>query len=157
VRPGRPLIRAEHELLASFAQAVDLDRVRIHSRRSTFGDLVAILTRGAAIALGHQVVVPGAMHLPTLAHEITHVVQFERWGPIRYFAAGFWNQFVLRGLLGRDVYQWEYAEGKSFEEYGMEQQGQIVQDCYDPTSPRRTQALLVSPFAPGARREGAPG
>ncbi len=148
MRAGRPLIQTERELLASFAGAVDLDRIRIYDRGTPFGRLVSVLARGAAVALGHRIVVSGPVYLPTLAHELAHVSQYTRWGPARYFLAGFWNQIVLRILLGRDVYRWEFEPGKLFHHYGMEQQGQIVEDCYDVASPRRAHALLISPFTP---------
>jgi hypothetical protein len=141
-------VSSERELLQSFAASVDLDRVRIYSSHTRFGRLVGILSRGSAVALGYRIVVPGRLRLPVLAHELTHVSQFERWGALRYFVNGIWHQFILRGLLRRDVYRWELEPGKPFERYGMEQQGQIVQDCYDHASGQRTAARLISPFAP---------
>lgn len=148
MKRGRPLRPAERELLESFAASIDLARVRIYSGRTRFGRIIGYLSRGAAIALGYRIVVPGPLYLPLLAHELTHVTQFEQWGALRYYARGFWNQCVLRALLRRDVYHWEFEPGKSFDRYGMEQQGQIVEDCYNHVSPRRAVAQLISPFAP---------
>ncbi|MEO8200650.1 MAG: hypothetical protein ABI679_09040 [Gemmatimonadota bacterium] len=149
---GRPLTPAEVVMLGSFASQVDLSRVRIYSRQTIFGRVLSVLSRGSAIALGFRIVVPGEVLPALLAHEMVHVHQYERWGAVRYLANGFWHQFILRGLLGRDVYAWEFVSGKSFDQFGMEQQGQIVQDCFDPASPKRRVADRVSPFAPpGAR------
>lgn len=145
---GRGLVSSERELLASFAASIDLDRVRIYSSRTRFGRVVGFLSGGSAVALGYRIVVPGRLYLPVLAHELAHVSQFERWGALRYFASGVWHQFILRGLLRRDVYRWELEPGKPFERYGMEQQGQIVQDCYDHASRQRAGAQLISPFTP---------
>jgi hypothetical protein len=149
---GRPLIPAERELLECFASHIDLDRVRIHNSPTWLTRLVGLFTGGSAIALGYRVFLPGRISLPTLAHELTHVSQFERWGAFRYFTLGVWNQLVLRSLLRRNVYRWEFQPGKSFADYGMEQQGQIVQDCFDITSTKRAAAQVVSPYSPGNKR-----
>ena len=145
---SRPLIAAERELLESFRDSIDLDRVRIYHGRSLLGRMVIRLTRGAAIALGYRVFIPREITLPVMAHELAHVCQYRQWGALRYLARGAWNQIVLRTLLRRDVYRWEPVPGKPFAEYGMEQQGQIVQDCFDVNSPRRTVAQHLSPYKP---------
>jgi len=146
--PVRPLHRAERELLTGFASAVDLDRVRIVSRYSWLGRLVTRFSGGAAVALGYRIFLPGENSLPILAHELTHVSQYQRWGRLRYYLAGIWNQVVLRLLLRRDVYDWRADAGKTFHQFGMEQQGQIVEDCFNIASPRRTAAQHLSPFRP---------
>lgn len=145
---GRPLTPVERDLLGGFREAVTLDRVRIYSDRTRLGRLVCALSRGAAVALGYRVVLPAGSRLPVLAHEMAHVAQYEAWGALRYYFTGFLTQILHRTLLGRNVYRWDAAEGRPFEAYGMEQQGQIVQDCYDPTSPRHKAAMRVSPFRP---------
>ena len=145
---SRRLLSAERELLACFQGSIDLDRVRIYHRRSFFGRMVILCTRGAAIALGYRVFIPHEIALPVMAHELAHIYQYQEWGALRYLLKGAWNQIVLRGLFGRDVYRWEAVPGKTFADYGMEQQGQIVQDCFDVQSPRRAQAERLSPFRP---------
>lgn len=144
----RPLVSAERELLQCFSGSIDLDRIRIYDRRSTPGRVMAILTGGSAIALGYRLFLPGYISLPLLAHELAHVCQYEKWGALRYLVQGAWNQVVLRTLLRRDVYRWDPDPGKAFADYGMEQQGQIVQDCFDVSSPRRVQAQRISPYRP---------
>jgi Domain of unknown function (DUF4157) len=145
---SRPLISTERELLHCFGDRIDLDRVRIYNSRSLLGRIVIRFTRGAAFALGYHVFIPRKITLPIMAHELTHVCQYQEWGVIRYLARGAWNQIVLRTILRRDVYQWEPVPGKAFQDYGMEQQGQIVQDCFDVASPRRRAAQKVSPYTP---------
>lgn len=145
---SRPLVSSERELLQCFSGTIDLDRVRIYNHRSLLGRLVIGLTRGAAIALGYRIFIPRDLTLPVMAHEMAHVCQYQEWGALRYLARGAWNQIVLRALLGRDVYRWEAEPGKSFLDYGMEQQGQIVQDCFDVNSSRRASAQLLSPYKP---------
>lgn len=145
---SRPLVSSERELLQCFGRTIDLDRVRIYNNRSLLGRVVVRFTRGAAIALGYHVFIPRDISLPVMAHELAHVCQFREWGVLRYLARGAWNQIVLRTLLGRDVYGWEPEPGKPFADYGMEQQGQIVQDCFDVNSARRVAARLLSPYQP---------
>lgn len=145
---SRPLVSSERELLQCFSGTIDLDRVRIYHSRSLLGRVATMCTRGAAIALGYRVFVPRDITLPVMAHELAHVCQYEEWGALRYLARGAWNQIVLRTLLGRDVYRWEPEPGKAFADYGMEQQGQIVQDCFDVSSSRRVTAQLLSPYKP---------
>ncbi|HEV8123504.1 MAG TPA: DUF4157 domain-containing protein [Gemmatimonadales bacterium] len=146
--PVRPLHQAERELLACFAQSVDLDRVRIFTRYSWLGRVMARVSGGAAVALGYRIFLPATNSLPLLAHELTHVSQYQRWGWWRYYLTGAWNQVVLRLLLRRDVYGWREETGKPFDQFGMEQQGQIVEDCFNVASPRRLAATIISPFRP---------
>lgn len=146
---SRPLLPAERELLQCFSGRVDLHRIRVYHNRSLLGRIVTRCSRGSAIALGHHIFIPRDATLPTMAHELAHVAQYKEWGALVYLIRGAWNQIVLRTLLGRDVYRWEPVPGKDFASYGMEQQGQIVQDCFDLYSPRRVQAQQLSPFTPG--------
>jgi hypothetical protein len=145
---SRPLISAERELLHCFSASIDLDRVRIYNNRSLLGRIVIHCARGAAIALGYHVFIPRDATLPIMAHELAHVAQYQEWGALVYLARGAWNQIVLRFLFGRDVYHWEPKPGKDFASYGMEQQGQIVQDSFDTASPRRASAQKLSPWIP---------
>lgn len=145
---SRPLVSAERELLQCFSGRIDLDRIRVYNNQSLLGRMVIRCTRGAAIALGHHIFIPRDATLPTMAHELAHVAQYMEWGGLVYLARGAWNQIVLRILLGRDVYRWEPEPGKSFSDYGMEQQGQIVEDCFNVHSSRRVQAREISPYRP---------
>jgi hypothetical protein len=87
--------------------------------------------------------------LPVLAHELTHCGQFQAWGFWRYFSKGFVAQ--LRELLHRTMklgsspYRYAAEPGKPFAAYGMEQQGQIVEDCFR----GYPDASAISPFQPG--------
>jgi hypothetical protein len=109
------------------------------------------MSRNRAIALGNHVFLPDVCrgNLPVLAHELTHCRQYQEWGPLKYFTRGAAAQ--LRHLLhrtlriGSNPYEYRLEPGKPFEGYGMEQQGQIVEDCFrgHPT------ARAISPFQPG--------
>jgi hypothetical protein len=136
--------------LGSLRARVDCGRVRLHRDAGGLRSLVLWASRGRAVALGNHVFLPDgcARDLATLAHELTHCGQYQRWGALRYFSRGAAAQ--LRQLLfrrfgiGRSPYAYRLEDGKPFEAYGIEQQGQIVEDSFrgDPA------ALAVSPYRP---------
>jgi hypothetical protein len=144
----------EQAALGMLAAWVDLSRVRLHrgqpDRPGGLRRAVLWASRGRAVALGNHVFLPNhcARQLPVLAHEVTHCGQYQEWGALAYFGRGAITQ--LRDLLhralglGESPYTYQVEMGKPFEAYGMEQQGQIVEDCFrgDPA------ALAVSPFRP---------
>ncbi len=151
------LTAADRARLGSLAALVDCERVRLH-RAPRPGPAGAIrravlwASRGRAVALGNHVFLPDrcAGDLATLAHELTHCGQYQAWGVWRYFTRG--AQAQLRELLhrafgvGTSPYAYRLEAGKSFDAYGMEQQGQIVEDSFRGDR----QALAVSPFGPPA-------
>jgi uncharacterized protein DUF4157 len=148
------LTSAEYRELASITRVVDCDRVRLYrGLEGTPGALrrfVLWASRNRAIALGNHVFLPDRCEgdLAVLAHELTHCGQYQAWGAFRYFSKGITDQ--LRDLLHRTLrvgsspYHYRLETGKPFEAYGMEQQGQIVEDCFRgvPT------ARAISPFHP---------
>jgi hypothetical protein len=148
------LTSEEHERLGSLPGGVDCARVRLYREsRGAAGALRAVVlrvSRGRAVALGNHVFLPDrcATDLATLAHELTHCGQFQRWGPWRYFvraAADQARHLAHRAIgVGRDPYRYRIEAGKPFEAYGMEQQGQIVEDCFRGDRA----ALAVSPYRP---------
>lgn len=160
---GESLSPAERRALGTLADRVDLGRVRVHRggtrscRRHAaprvLRRLVLLASGGRAIALGNHVFLPRhcTHDLPTLAHEVTHCGQYQAWGPVRYFTRGLLTQTgdLLHRLTGRgrSAYRYEPDPNRPFEAYGMEQQGQIVEDSFrgDP------RALAVSPFRPAHR------
>jgi hypothetical protein len=120
-----------------------LDCARVQLYRETasgfsaaFRRLVLRLSRNRAVALGNHVFLPAhCQHdLAVLAHELTHCSQYQAWGPLRYFSRGTVNQ--LRDLLhrrlgiGSSPYRYTLEPGKPFSTYGMEQQGQMVEDYF---------------------------
>jgi hypothetical protein len=149
------LTAEERASLGTLPARVDCERVRLHRGRSegAAGALrraVLWASRGRAIALGNHVFLPDrcAGDLATLAHELTHCGQYQAWGAWRYFTRGAAVQ--LRDLLhrtlgiGRSPYAYRLEDGKPFDAYGMEQQGQIVEDSFRGDRA----ALAVSPFRP---------
>jgi hypothetical protein len=131
----------ERERLGPLPLPLDLGRVRIHRADSSglagwLRWLVLRLSRGRAIALGNDIFLPGRCEgdLALLAHELTHCAQYQSWGPVRYFsrgAAAQCRELLHRGLgLCESPYAYRLEEGKPFDAYGMEQQGQIVEDAF---------------------------
>jgi Domain of unknown function (DUF4157) len=150
------LTSAECVRLGSLAASLDCDRVRVYrSDREGFGRLlrrlVLSLSRNRAIALGNHIFLPARQEddVATLAHEVTHCRQYQAWGAWIYFSRGAAAQ--LRHLLHRTLgvgsspYRYTAVPGRPFQSYGMEQQGQIVEDCFR----GNPDAQAISPFQPG--------
>ena len=155
--PADRLTTEESAALGRLANLVDRRRLRIY--RSSGGltglvrSAVLCISRNRAVALGHHVFLPDrcAHELPVLAHELTHCAQYHAWGAARYYARGIRAQ--LQDLLHRKLrlcaspYGYLGEGRKPFTEYGMEQQGQIVEDCFR----GHAEAQSLSPFRPGDR------
>jgi hypothetical protein len=154
--PADRLTSAECAELGTLAAAVDCHRVRLYRSRADgiaglIRSVVLWATRGRAIALGNHVFLPVGCQrdLPVLAHELTHCGQYQAWGPWVYFARGFSTQ--MRELLfrtarvGSSPYRYDADPSRPFESYGMEQQGQIVEDCFRGNPVARA----IAPFQPG--------
>jgi uncharacterized protein DUF4157 len=145
----------EHAALGDLGTVVDCRRVRLY--RDALGcsgllrRVVLGVSRNRAIALGNHVFLPdrGQGDLALLAHELTHCAQYQAWGPLKYFTRGATAQ--LRHLLyqtvriGSNPYQYGNEPLKRFEAYGMEQQGQIVEDSFR----GHPVARIICPFHPG--------
>ncbi len=129
------------ERLVELPLVPDLERVRVYGAAcggatGLFRRLVLRLSGGRAVALGNRVFLPARCErdLAVLAHELTHCAQYQAWGPWRYFRRGVAAR--VRELLhrrlgwGASPYAYRLEEGKPFEAYGMEQQGQIVEDAF---------------------------
>jgi hypothetical protein len=139
--PAERLNAQERTELERLSSLVDCGRVRLY-RPETGGTaglvrrLVLWLSRQRAVALGNHVFLPAhrSRDLPTLAHELVHCGQYQAWGPLRYFGRGIAAQardLLYRwGKLGTSPYHYVLEPGKPFSAYGMEQQGQMVEDWF---------------------------
>src|SRR3954471_6457827 len=154
--PAALLSSSERQALGTLASLLDHRPIRLYRSSASGGSrrlrgVVLRLSRNRAVALGNRIFLPDHCEeqLPVLAHELTHCAQFQAWGLWRYFGRGFIAQ--LRDLLYRRVrlgsspYDYVLEPGKPFSAYGMEQQGQIVEDCFR----GHPGALTISPFRPG--------
>jgi hypothetical protein len=175
--PGQRLTSSECQELEELAFTIDRARVRVY-RESESGISAALrrvvlwLSRDRAVALGNHVFLPShCQHeLPVLAHELTHCAQYQTWGPWRYFSRGVVNQ--VRDLLHRKLgigsspYRYIVEPGKPFSAYGMEQQGQMVEDYFrdrltssrppDPWSDEHVPEEACPPKAPARSRPDPP-
>lgn len=134
------LTEDEARALRRLPLPVDLSRVRLH--RGGGGPvarglraLVLRCTGGRGIALGNDVFLPDhcCHSLPVLAHELTHCGQYQAWGALRYYARALADRArELRHHRGGGASPYEYSSDsqKRFDQYGMEQQGQIVEDWF---------------------------
>ena len=138
--PAPGLSEAELRATEHLPLVLDPSRVRLYRSACTGAPgwlrrVVLTLSGGRAVALGNRVFLPDQCDgdAAVLAHELTHCAQYQAWGPLRYYARGVTLQ--LRHLLhrqlgvGRNPYAWQGEGERPFETYGMEQQGQIVEDA----------------------------
>jgi len=137
---GLRVTNDEARALGRLPLPVNLARVRLH--RGGGGQavrglrrLVLYCTGGRGIALGNDVFLPDdcCESLPVLAHELTHCAQYQAWGPLRYYGRAIADRFrELRHRRGFGTSPYDYSREtpKPFELYGMEQQGQIVEDWF---------------------------
>jgi hypothetical protein len=161
---GDRLTDGECVRLGTLLSIIDHQRIRLHRSSATgyhraIRNLVLWLSRNRAVALGNHIFLPDHCErdVAVLAHELTHCGQYQAWGPLRYFGRGAGTQ--LRDLfyrtlrIGSSPYRYRSEPGKPFRAYGMEQQCQIVEDCFrgDPV------AQAMSPFQPGPAANVGPG
>lgn len=156
--PADRLTPTECAALGNLATGVDCRQIRLYRDAAGLSGLLRRIVLGVsgdrAVALGNHVFLPDHCHndLPVLAHELTHCGQYQTWGPWRYFGSGVAAQvrelLHRKARIGSSQYQYRPEPSKPFEAYSMEQQGQIVEDCFrgDPV------ARALSPFHPGGER-----
>jgi hypothetical protein len=98
------------------------------------------LTGGRSITIGHNIYVAdddlnsaGFVQTDALAHEMTHVGQYEDWWPLRYTLQGGGTQLYnsAANLVGGNdpAYQVGLPMTHNWTQYGMEQQATIVERC----------------------------
>jgi hypothetical protein len=157
--PAELLTPSECSELGTLASALDCRRVRLYRSGTPGGagrlrGLVLWLSGNRAVALGNHVFLPRGCDrdLPVLAHELTHCAQYQAWGAVAYFTKGVAAQarelLHRKAGIGPSPYRYTADPDKPFTAYGMEQQGQIVEDCFRGHPPARA----ISPFQPGQAR-----
>jgi hypothetical protein len=161
------LTEDEARALAALPLPVDLARVRLHRGRGDWAtrklrSLVLRFTGGRGIALGNQVFLPDdcCESLPVLAHELTHCGQYQAWGACRYYLRAVADRVrELRYRRGRGSSPYDYASqpDKAFEQYGMEQQGQIVEDWFRGSSRARQLIMRSAAGPPTVQTHSHPG
>ena len=90
---------------------------------------VLTLSHGRSVTLGRRIFIADAARgdFAVLAHETQHVVQYEKWGASEYLRIGL-NERGFE-LTGGNPYAHEFS-GRRLSADGMQQQGQIVEDCF---------------------------
>jgi hypothetical protein len=121
----RPL--TAEEIAASLAvhgpSLIPYARVRVHERSPI--SWIASRNTGAATAVATGRVIhlpPGLTPLSVMVHELTHVLQYERRGPI----------YMHDALLAQQTAGYDYGDvrGKPFSAFNPEQQGALCEDYY---------------------------
>jgi hypothetical protein len=142
----------ERQALGNTCQTVDCNKVQVHRGedggiRNAWRKVVLTVSGGRAVTLGNHVYLPNnqAHDTPTLAHEVTHSGQYQQWGAGSYYAKGAGAR--ISEALGGNPYSLPspLPADKPFGSYGMEQQGQIVENCF---SGNAGGACGVSPYHP---------
>jgi hypothetical protein len=177
-KPEWNVTREEIRTLGPLCDCLDLSRVRLHrggggTVRRGLRRLVLLVSGNRGVALGNHVFLPdhAVGSLPVLAHELMHCAQYQRWGAARYFAraaAERLREIAWRLGAGPSPYVYRVEDGKLFDAYRMEQQGQIVEDCFRgspiaaailpdqlrrPDPPRATESTAQAPI-PAFSRSG---
>ena len=143
--------------LGTLSTEVDCSRIWVHRRGSrgvskVLRSVVLGLSRGRAVTLGNHVFLPNGADrdLATLAHEVLHCRQYQAWGAWTYYRRGAVAQLqdlVYRTFrVGSSPYRYQPLPDRAFHLYGMEQQAQIVEDCFR----GHPVARAISPFQPDA-------
>lgn len=139
----RPLTAEERQKLGDECDSghVDCDKVQVHtgnddkSQNADREMWLKTCNGCSAITIGNDIYVRGGnveqsgdVNKDLLAHEVTHVGQFQRWGWIRYTAQGLATQF-FDNVLHEDQYSVPLPMKRAWSNYGMEQQATIVEQC----------------------------
>lgn len=143
----------ELRALGSLCACLDVSRVRVYRgsgspRARWLRRLVLTVSGGRGVALGNHVFLPDReATLAVLAHELTHCAQYQAWGPVRYYTRALAErarEVRWRLGLGPSPYEYRSEPPRPFESYRMEQQGQIVEDCFRGSA----RAAALSPYHP---------
>jgi len=134
---GVPLTPTQIANLGNFCENVLCERVRIHKNKSS-----------VAMTFGHSIYIADPDDVPWLAHEMTHVAQYESWGFFKYYLTALWTHFIEAPFSNVYGIPATLPLDRDFWSYGMEQQGVIVSLCF--ASPQ-SDACRVSPYRPNRR------
>ncbi|MBI4802474.1 MAG: DUF4157 domain-containing protein [Elusimicrobia bacterium] len=135
-KEGRSLTFEEMEMVKKmFGDTIDYGKVKIITGKGmTFWGKILTLT-GSAVTWGNTIYFPNkedgsSQYDPEnnsdwLIHEMTHIYQRQNDG-LLYILKAIWEHLTKGGA----VYEYVPVQGKSFQDYGVEQQAAIIQDYY---------------------------
>jgi RHS repeat-associated protein len=126
------LTLAEQKQLGDLCKRADCTKIQVHrgyDSRVTNGTRSSILKMSGrrSFTSGNDIWLANGADFAELGHEVTHSMQFQKWGSSEYLRQGF-NERMFE-LEGGNPYGYR-LNGRPFEKYGMEQQAQIVEDCF---------------------------
>lgn len=156
----RPLTASEKSWLGTYCDQVDCDRIKVHDgtdseKENKQREAWLENSGGASITIGNDVYLANGANRGTLAHELTHVWQFQT--TFQSFLGGYLyvvgaeqafdglHRKVSKSLFPRNVYG---VPGlplkKRFKNYSFNQQAEMVRECYTGD----TAYCAVTPFHP---------
>ena len=95
-----------------------------------FHDAVIALSGSRAVTLGNKIhLASPASDMGIVAHELTHVGQYQKLGSAAYYLEAGADR--VKEWLGMNPYGWKGTPGEWSARFrGMEQEAQIVEDCF---------------------------
>jgi len=128
------LSAAERQKLGNLCNEADCSNIQVYrgnddKAANLLRSAVLTVSGGRSVTLGHNIFLgDDDIHdFASLAHETQHVVQYEKWGAAEYLRKGV-NERAFE-ITGGNPYAYR-LNGRRLGGYGMEQQGQIVEDCF---------------------------
>lgn len=128
------LTSKERTDLGDLCNQADCSKIEVYrgndgTAKNALRRTVLTASDGRSVTLGNNIFLGDGDvgDFAVLAHETQHVVQYQKWGAAEYLRQGV-NARVME-LTGGNPYGYR-LNGRSLSRYGMEQQGQIVEDCF---------------------------
>lgn len=146
--PVDTLPKELQEQLGNMCESIDCDAAEIVTD-GAFHGVVMKVSGGRAVTLGNKIYMSreldpnNSADVALAAHELTHVGQYQSQGGRKYYWGGIGAR--VKEMSGGDPYAWSHQKAQPFGSYKMEQQGQIVQECFL----GRASACSISPYRPG--------
>lgn len=155
----RRLTPGERALADAFIGSIPYDSVRLYEQSWRNGAFLIANRAGSAVAIGNEISFPSNLYAADFSvastrarglflHEMVHVWQYNNRSYVPLLAG-------LEHIYKGNPYDYSIVAGKSFDDYGWEEQAQIIQDCYvnrsspacDVRIPNETAAQLSGAFA----------
>ena len=128
------LTSKERSELGDLCNQTDCSRIEVYrgedgAAKNLLRRTVLAASGGRSVTLGNDIFLGDGdvEDFAILAHETQHVVQYGKWGAAEYLRQGV--KARVMEMRGGNPYAYR-LNGRSFWRYGMEQQGQIVEDCF---------------------------
>lgn len=132
-----PLTEEERKKLGNTCDKVDCDKVDVHRGndgrvRNALRKAVMFVSGGRSVTLGNHVYLGDgdAQSTPVLAHEVTHVGQYQEWGAIKYYGRGAGAR--IEEIFGGDPYSLPspLPNGVPFGSYGWSNKDRLFRTVF---------------------------